>query len=84
MYKFTAEGTVKKILEPKACNATGFVKRSIIIENNGKQLAPEFHPKNFRLLTGLREGDHIKIDGRMRPNKNCSAHFLVAESVEIN
>ena len=84
MYRFTAEGTVVKILDPKVCSSTGYVKRCIIIQDaEGDRIAPEFNPAKFNLISSLKEGDQVKVEFRPKVNNSHSAHFLKVQTLEV-
>ena len=78
MYRFTAEGTVKKIKDPEVCNKTGYVKRVMILENEkGSTIAPEFNPRSFKMLIGLKEGDQVKVEFGAKPQHEKFHYFKV-------
>lgn len=82
MYTLKVKGTVLSISDVKICERTGFAKRQIILENpEGQKIAPEFHPRNFQLLTDLREGDSISAKCRVKMNRTATANFLVVDEM---
>lgn len=82
MYRVKVRGIVVSISEVKLCERTGFAKRQVILQDpEGYKIAPEFHPKNFQLLTDIREGDVIQAKCRLKVNKMANAHFLVVDEM---
>ncbi len=82
MYKFNAKGIVQDISDVKVCEKSGYAKRQVILQDtNGHEIAPEFSPSRFRLLTEISIGDHVSVSGYLKPNRDRSAHFFKAEEI---